>query len=129
MKRMIVVTGVLAAALLAASAPLAAQQRSIVSGPELEAAVVERGAGQLGDQATVARFLERRDVREAAGRLGLTGDELAARAGALSAPALAEVAQQVRGAEAQLAGGDTLVISSTIVIIALLVLILILVAD
>jgi len=129
--RHLAVPGILTVALLCVGAPshLAAQQRSAVSGADLEAAVLARAARRNESQAVVQRFLRSDGVRRVADGMGITVNDLNDRVATLDEATLNDLADRTRAAERELAGGDTIVISSTVVIIALLIIILILVAD
>ena len=80
------------------------------------------------DRATVLRFLDRDDVRTVAADNGIDVERVERAVEASDAGTAADLAERVRDAEDQLAGGDTFVISTTTIIIALLVIILIIVA-
>ena len=109
----------LAVAALGFATPLLAQERSAVSGAELDAAVV---AHPRGNTATVQAFLATDQAREVAGRMGLSQTELATVVATLDQASLAQLAQ--RTDEALAGGSNTIVISATTVIIALLLIIL-----
>ena len=109
----------LAVAALGFATPLLAQERSAVSGAELDAAVV---AHPTGNAATVQAFLATDQAREVAGRMGLSQTELATVVATLDQASLAQLAQ--RTDEALAGGSNTIVISATTVIIALLLIIL-----
>ncbi len=78
------------------------------------------------DRQVVLDFMDRAEVGEAVAGLGLDPERLAARVNTLDAETLADLARQVRDSqdEADLVGGNTIVISATTVIIALLIIIL-----
>jgi hypothetical protein len=79
------------------------------------------------DRQVVLDFMDRAEVAEAVAGLGFDADRLAARVNTLDAGTLADLARQVRESEgeADLVGGDTIVISATTVIIILLILLLV----
>ena len=91
---------------------------------ELQTMVAEDGSGQA-DRAAVADFLEREDVQQVAAENGISMERLEGAVETLDGEQAATLAERVREVQAQLAGGDTLVISATTLIIVLLVLILI----
>lgn len=91
---------------------------------ELRALVAEDDGGEA-DRAVVAEFLERDDVKQVAAERGIDLERLDDAVRTLDAREAATLAQHVQNVKAQLAGGDTLVISATTVIIILLILILI----
>jgi hypothetical protein len=108
---------------LGLATPALAQDRSAVSGAELDAAVLVSTA-QGGE--AVRQFLSTEQVQEVADELGVSATELSASVAALDNATLARLAQQGGLAEQDLAGGaNTIVISTTTVIIILLILILI----
>jgi len=108
---------------LGLATPALAQDRSAVSGAELDAAVLVSTA-QGGE--AVRQFLSTVQVQEVADELGVSATELSASVAALDNATLARLAQQGGLAEQDLAGGaDTIVLSTTAVIIILLILILI----
>lgn len=108
---------------LGLASPVLAQDRSAVSGAELDAAVLVSTA-QGGE--AVRQFLSTEQVQEVADELGVSATELSASVAAVDNATLARLAQQGGLAEQDLAGGaDTIVLSTTAVIIILLILILI----
>jgi hypothetical protein len=115
--------GILAVTALGATAPLAAQARSTVSGTEIESAVL---AAPASNQEAVQHFLQNDRVTETANGMGVRTEDLAAGIGRLDAASLSQLAERTRAAERDLAGGSsTVVISTTAIIIILLVLILV----
>jgi len=111
-----------AVAALALASPVLAQDRSAVSGAELDAAVLDNPA-QRG--VAVRQFLSTEQVQEVAEQLGVSATDLSAHVAAMDDATLARLAQQGGLDEQALAGGaDTVVISTTAIIIGLLVLIL-----
>ena len=91
---------------------------------ELQTMVAEDGSTQA-DRAAVSDFLERDDVQQVAAENGIGMERLEGAVETLDGEQAATLAERVREVQAQLAGGDTLVISATTLIIVLLVLILI----
>lgn len=113
---------VAAFAALALAAPLTAQDRSAVSGTELDAAVVTHRSSR---EAAVREMLGTAQVQQVAEQMGIAAPDLAARVAALDAATLDQLVQRAGGEERVLAGGaNTLVISTTTIIIALLIIIL-----
>lgn len=107
---------VVSCSLLALAAPLAAQGRSTISSPALDAAVA---ATPVSSRAAVTAALSSSRVVAIAGRMGISKDQLAARVAGLNDASIQQVNDRI------LAGGSTLVISTTaIIIILLLILIL-----
>jgi hypothetical protein len=80
------------------------------------------------DRADVEAFLSRDDVRSVADAHGIDMTHAHDAVQQMDGSDLAGVAQQIRASEAQLAGGDSVVIGSTALIIILLLIILIIVA-
>ena len=112
-----------AIAALGLASPVLAQDRSAVSGADLDAAVVASPA-QGGE--TVRQLLSTEQVQKVVDQLGISATELSARVAALDDATLARLAEQGGLDQPALAGGaDTIVLSTTAVIIILLVLILI----
>lgn len=108
---------------LGLASPALAQDRSAVSGAELDAAVLVSPA-QGGE--AVRQFLSTEQVQKVADELGVSATELSARVAALDDATLARLAQQGELGEQDLAGGaDRIVLSTTAVIIILLIIILV----
>jgi hypothetical protein len=93
---------------------------------ELRMMVTEPSAVEH-DRQVVLDFMERADVGEAVTGLGFDTERLAERVNTLDAGTLADLARQLRDSqdEADLVGGNTIVLSTTTVIIILLILILV----
>jgi uncharacterized protein YidB (DUF937 family) len=112
-----------AVAALAFSSPVQAQDRSAVSGAELDVAVL---ATPAHEGVAVRQFLSTEQVQEVAEQLGVNAPDLAAHVEAMDDATLARLAQQGGLDEQALAGGaDRIVISTTAIIIGLLILILV----
>ena len=110
------------------AAGLAQGQESHVASPETLDAIAAAHAGTLeAERAELRAFLERPEVREIAADAGL--DVLSAKTAvaSLDADEIRDLSARVDQVDAALAGGDTVVISTTAIIIGLLILILILV--
>jgi hypothetical protein len=105
------------------ASPLFAQQRAVMSGDDLDAAVVTTPAPE-GE--AVRQLLTTEHAQKVAGQLGISPAELSARVASIDDEALALLAEQGGLDEQALAGGaDTIVLSTTAVIIILLILILV----
>jgi hypothetical protein len=78
------------------------------------------------DRQLVREFLDRVDVNDVVSALGLDRERLETGVNTLEADAAADLVRQVRalGDEADLVGGDTIVISATTVIIILLIILI-----
>jgi hypothetical protein len=100
----------------------------VVGPTEMQAAIASRVDDAAVQRATIQSLLSRPEVQRWAAEAGLDLERAKARAATLQGEDLQRLAQQARHVDAQLAGGDALVIGSTTIIIALLILILILVA-
>ena len=124
MFKQLAVLGTLTMVALGSASPMSAQDRSSVSGSELETAVVARSSQRAANEAVVQGFLQTERVRSAAAGMGVKTEDLAARVGALDEATLSGLAERTRADERQLAGGSNIVVSSTVIIIALLIIIL-----
>jgi hypothetical protein len=110
-------------------APVAwAQQSHVVTTPALKDAVQQRVAQDQADRAALQEFLKQPAVRDAAARAGLSLERAQAAAATLQGDDLHQAANQARTVNAQLTGGDSIVLSTTTIIIILLVLIILIVA-
>jgi uncharacterized protein YidB (DUF937 family) len=122
MSNRISLSTIAAIAALGLVSPILAQQRSAVSGADLDSAVV---ASAVQDREAVRHFLSTEQVQEVADQLGVGATELSARVAALDDATLARLAQQGGLDEPALAGGaNEIVLSTTAVIIILLLVIL-----
>ncbi|MDZ7780639.1 MAG: hypothetical protein U5R14_12020 [Gemmatimonadota bacterium] len=79
------------------------------------------------DREVVRDFLDRSDVADVVAEHGLDRERLEAGVSTLDADAAADLARQVRsmGEEAELVGGNTVVLSTSTIVIILLILILV----
>jgi hypothetical protein len=112
-----------------AASPARAQSSHTASQTAIDAALQGHVDRAEADREVVRRLLERREVRELAGGLGLDLRRAADAVATLDGQELATLAEQARQVEDSLAGGQsTVTISTTLIIIGLLVLILIIVA-
>lgn len=116
MSKMLPMSMLVAAAAMTLSAPLPAQGRSTISSTTLDAALVTR---PTSSRAVVTSALSTSEAIAAAGRLGMSPDQLKVRIAALDDASAQQLADRI------LAGGRAnLVISTTAIIIILLVVIL-----
>lgn len=115
--------------LLTASATPAYAQNHVVRPADLASAVDAHVASQNADRAAIREALERPQVRDAAARIGIDLDPIAASIATLSGPGLVDMASAARQVNEALVGGSSSVtLSTTTIIIVLLALILIIVA-
>lgn len=111
-------------------APAANAQSSVIGKSALDKAVQERVASDQADRAAIQSLLQRTEVREIAGKAGLSLDKAAAAVATLQGDDLRQLADQARHADNQLAGGaSTIVISTTTILIVLLIVLLIVAID
>lgn len=101
---------------------------NVLSRDEVHGLVKDRSASVEADRSALRSFLARPEVGRVAESTGIDIGRAQSASAALSDEEIRRLAPRVKQAENALAGGETLVISSTVVIIGLLVLILILVA-
>lgn len=115
-----------AVALGTAGASLAGEpQGHVVGANEIQARIDEQIGQADADRQAIQSLLQREDVRQIAGSVGLDLERASAAAGVLSGSALEELAAQARAVNADIAGGsDTIVISATTLIIILLIIII-----
>ena len=107
-------------------APSANAQSNVIGRSALDQAIQERVAQEQADREAIKTLLQRAEVREVAGKAGLSLEKAAAAAATLQGDDLRQLAEQARQVDNQLAGGQsTLVISTTTIIIVLLLVILI----
>jgi hypothetical protein len=112
-------------------APAANAQTNVIGKAALDQAVQQRVARDQTDREAITTLLQRAEVREVAGKAGLSLDKAIAAAATLQGDDLRQIAEQARHVDNELAGGaSNIVISTTTIIIVLLVVILIvLIAD
>jgi len=110
-----------------AGADLASEpQRHVVGENEIQARIDQQIDQADADRQAIQSMLQREEVRQIAGSVGLDLERASAAAAVLSGSALEKLAAQARAVNAGLAGGDErIVISATAIIIILLVLILV----
>lgn len=107
-------------------APAASAQSNVIGKSALDTAVQQRVARDQADRDAIQSLLRRAEVREVAGRAGLSLDTALAAVSTLQGDNLRELAQQARQVDNDLAGGaSTIVISTTTIIILLLIVLLI----
>jgi hypothetical protein len=116
------------------AAPHASAQQVAPARPHelvvIDQALAARAAQAATDRTAIRRVLDRSEVKEVAGRMGVDITRIQSSVSLLDAAELAQVADQARAVEEVLAGGATVVITTTTIIIALLVvIIIILLAD
>ena len=106
--------------------PAVNAQSNVIGKAALDKAVQQRVASDQADREAIQTLLRRAEVREIAGKAGLSLDTAMAAASTLQGDDLRQLAEQARQADNQLAGGaSTIVISTTTIIIVLLLVILI----
>ena len=111
-------------------APAASAQSNVIGKSALDKAVQERVAADQADRDAIQSLLQRAEVREVAGKAGLSLDKAAAAVSTLQGNDLAQLAEQARQVNNQLSGGaSTIVISTTTIIIVLLIVLLIVAID
>lgn len=116
------ISTLLAAALLGVSAQAAAQKPATVSSATLDAAVAS--ARPQSNRAALRAFLATSEALGEAARLGVDAADLSAQVATLDDETVDRFARRHGLDNRVLAGGDTIVISTTAVIIGLLILIL-----
>jgi hypothetical protein len=110
-------------------APAVHAQQSVIGKSALDKAVQERVSRDQADRDAIRSLLQRADVREVAGKAGLSIDKAEAALATLESDELSQIASQARQVQNELAGGaSTIVISTTTIIIVLLIVILIVLA-
>jgi hypothetical protein len=111
-------------------APAASAQSNVIGKSALDKAVQERVATDQSDRDAIQSLLRRAEVREVAGKAGLSLDKASAAVATLQGSDLAQLAAQARQVNNELAGGaSTVVISTTTIIIVLLIVLLIVAVD
>ena len=112
-------------------APAASAQSNVIGKSALDKAVQARVATDQADRDAIQSLLRRAEVRQVAGKAGLSLDKASAAVATLDGRELAQLAAQARLVDNDLAGGaSTVVISTTtIIIVLLLILLIVAVAD
>ena len=119
-----------AVAVLTLAAPAAAQEAPVVSGAEIDAALVAEHAQMEARRAAVQTTLARDEVAQIATRLGIDIEDARAAATTMGEAELLRAAALAEGIEQSLAGGQVLSINATtLIIILLLVILVVLIAD
>jgi hypothetical protein len=108
-------------------APAAAAQEHVIGKSALDQAVQRRVSQERADREVILSLLQRQDVRDIAGKAGLSIDTAQTAVSILQGKDLEQVAQQARVAQDNLAGGGNVTVSTTTIIIVLLLIILIVV--
>lgn len=118
-------------AMLMVVVPSVRAQSHVISKSALDQAVQERVAREQADRNAIRTLLQREEVRQIAGKAGLSLDRAMVAVSTLDGEDLRQLAEQSRQIENQLAGGaSTVVISTTtIIIVLLLVLLIVVLAD
>lgn len=106
-----------------------AQTAHVASRSAIDAALQERASTTQADRDRVLSLLERSEIQDLAGQVGLDLRQAKDAVATLDGEELAALGVQARQVESALAGGQsTVTISTTMIIIGLLVLILLIVA-
>jgi hypothetical protein len=108
-------------------APAAGAQEHVIGNSALDQAVQRRVSQERADREVILSLLQRQDVRDIAGKAGLSIDTAQTAVSILQGKDLEQVAQQARVAQDNLAGGGNVTVSTTTIIIVLLLIILIVV--
>jgi hypothetical protein len=97
----------------------------------IDRALAGRAAAAEADRDAIRRVLDRSEVKDVAGRMGVDITRLQSSVGLLDANELAQVAEQARAVDQGLAGGATTVVitTTTIILVLLVIILLVLVAD
>ena len=106
-------------------APAAGAQDHVISKSALDQAVQQRISREQADREVILSLLQRQDVRDIAGKAGLSIDQARAGISLLQGNDLAQAAEQARVVQDSLAGGGNVTVSTTTIIIVLLLIILI----
>ncbi|MBA3639023.1 MAG: hypothetical protein M3541_17820 [Acidobacteriota bacterium] len=109
-------------------APAAYAQNNVIGKSALDKAVQGRVATDQADRDAIQSLLRRADVREVAGKAGLSLDKASVAVATLEGTMLAQLAAQARQVNNDLAGGASTVVISTTTIIIVLLIVLLLVA-
>ncbi len=109
------------------AAPAAGAQDHVIGKSALDQAVQQRVSRERADREMILSLLERQDIRDIAGKAGLSIEKARASVAMLQGNDLEGAAEQARVVQDSLAGGGNVTVSTTTIIIVLLLLILILV--
>ncbi len=108
--------------------PAASAQDHVVARAALDKAVQQRVNQEQADREIILSLLQRQEVRDIAGKAGLSIEKAQTAVSMLHGKDLQQAAQQARQVQDNLSGGaSTIVISTTTIIIVLLIIILIVV--
>lgn len=108
--------------------PAASAQDHVVGRAALDKAVQQRVNQERADREIILALLQRQEVRDIAGKAGLSIEKAQTAVTMLHGKDLQQAAQQARQVQDNLSGGaSTIVISTTTIIIVLLIIILIVV--
>ena len=118
------VLGAVLAVTLTASTAFA-QQTHVINKSALDQAVQQRVSQDQADREAIRTFLQNPTVKGVAEKAGLSADKAEAAVSTLQGDELRQAAGQARTVNAQLAGGDSITLSTTMIIIILLIIILI----
>ena len=103
-----------------------AQQRHVVDPAAIGQAIADQAATDQQNRDAVLSVLNHSQIRELAGRLGLSVTRAEGAVSTLNSEELASLADQARTADVQLAGGaDKIVISVTTLLLIIIIVILI----
>ncbi len=108
-------------------APAAGAQDHVISKSALDQAVQQRVGQERADREVILSLLQRQDIRDIAGKAGLSIDQARAAVSMLQGTDLEQAAAQARAVQDSLAGGGNVTVSTTTIIIVLLLLILVVV--
>ena len=107
----------------------AAQEHHVADRASVDRMLTAQVDQERADRDAIHNLLQRPEVRDVAGRYGLSIERADAAVNTMSGDQLHQLAGQARQADQDLAGGaSTVVISTTTIIIALLIVILLIVA-
>jgi hypothetical protein len=107
--------------------PSAGAQDHVIGISAHEKAEQQRVSREQADREVILSLLQRQDVRDIAGKAGLSVDKARTAVSMLQGTDLQQIAQQARAVQDDLAGGGNVTVSTTTIIIVLLLLILVLV--
>jgi hypothetical protein len=122
------VTAAFVVSSLLLTSPVMAQSH-VVDQAALGKAVADKAAIDQQNRDEVRGFLNRAEVREVAARLGLDVTRAETAVSTLSSDEAADLADQARQVDAQLAGGDSITISVTTLLLVIIIIILLVALD
>ena len=106
-----------------------AQQRHVVDPAQMRQAIADQAVRDQENRDAVRGVLQRSDVRELAGRLGLSVTRAEHAVATLTSDELSRLAGPARVADAQLAGGADQMIVISVTTLLLIIIIVLLVAN